>query len=949
MKNGYYLSTYTHIDPLANLNQLSLRHDQGMALWEKRNEKVKLVRYWEFERISGLKKHYLSFRSKEHARFVINFLLHPFGLSLDDMLAVWGTPGLDRDGQFSSYKSESQYPLHSLCHLFSGMLSDSESFYKNKILAFALDGAPDNVVDLNAREKQFYWGAFVDRGTISYFEIPSPGLYWGYARGEFGMEEGSMMALGSAVTSHLMNEENLAAEAPAIFNAKDIGNAYNWLKKIVKTARSLVSDEIPEYDSRFSLGENQIGIVVKVIQRASFRIVDEIITQALAYYAIKPSEVILSISGGFALNCPTNSNLMRKFGFQNFQTCPCVGDCGIALGLGLFEFHSHLGVFQFCLENAYYGSKDNRKISEIDGWGEYIRNVNSFERNQFVEDLTSAPLIWFDLGAEIGPRALGARSILGDPRKIETKDKLNEIKGRQWWRPVSPIVLEEEQQNWFENTFPSPYMLCTCQVKPEKANQVLAALHLDQSVRLQSLRRENNPLLYDAISAFHEMTGIPLICNTSLNDKGEPIIELFEQCINFALRKGIRIMYFNGARMELEIEKKYTETKPFPRRLSLFASLTYEEILVAKKNKVYSELFLSLNDIKKQLNEKLLLSKINSYPVSLFNGKMGLSIYLYHLSKIESNPEYQAIADKLIDQIILHDLSPDHSIDVENGLAGVGLGVTYLVKNRFVEGDLNELLEAIDNEIYRRIVFQKDLSVFSATLLLHLTGYLYIRLQEQVCINMQSLYQDLIIKVINMLYSRLDDDFLNESYSFSIYQYQLPVLLWIISKLLKAEFYNNRIYRMLDELQLRILSRFPLLHSNRLFLLWGMLNLKPYLRHDNAAWHRYIQLLYREINLDEILKNEMSGRKIFISNGLSAIYLLLHVINRNFPDFQIPFDPQMIYNQLQNSDAWNALIERDYFYDIHHGLLNGFPGVQLVLTHIENSYNLKPPPTHSKE
>jgi len=346
-----------------------------------------------------------------------------------------------------------------------------------------------------------------------------------------------------------------------------------------------------------------------------------------------------------------------------------------------------------------------------------------------------------------------------------------------------------------------------------------------------------------------------------------------------------------------------------------------------------------MDDINKKLIERLLSSKLDNYPAGLFYGKMGIVIYLYHLSKIESNPEYQSIAERLLDQIMLRDLSPNHSIDVEDGLAGVGLGITYLIKKRFVEGDLNEIIETIDNEIYRRVVFQKDSSVFSPTLLLHLTGYLYIRLKEQADTNMQTLYQDWIIKALNMLYSRIDDDFLNESYSFSIYQYQLPVLLWIISKLLEAGFYNERIFKMLDELHLRILSRFPLLHSNRLFLLWGMLILKPYL-HDRAAWHNYIQLLYREINLDDILEKEMTGRKIFISNGLSAVYILLHEINRQFPDYRISFEPQTIYNQLQNSEAWNALLDRAYFYDIHHGLLNGFPGVQLVLEHIKQHYQI---------
>ena len=347
--------------------------------------------------------------------------------------------------------------------------------------------------------------------------------------------------------------------------------------------------------------------------------------------------------------------------------------------------------------------------------------------------------------------------------------------------------------------------------------------------------------------------------------------------------------------------------------------------------------------IQKQLTDKLLSSKLERYPASLFHGKTGLSIYFFYLSRIESNPAYYAFADKLLDQVLLYDLSKNHSIDMEDGLAGVGLGVTWLVKNRFIEADLNELLQVIDDAIFRRIAFQNDASNVLAIQLLHLTGYLYVRLKDSTIEtdNDPSLQKDLIIKTMNQLYPKIDDDFLNESYTFSVYHYQLPVLLWVIGKLLDAGFYNDRIYKMLDELKPRILSRFPLLHSNRLFLLWGMLNLKPFLHDDHARWNSYIRLLHREIDLDEILKNEMTDRKIFVDNGLSGIYLLLHTINKTFPDYPIPFDPQTIYDRVQNSDAWKTMLERDYFYQIRHGLFNGFPGVGLVLAHIENSYELR--------
>lgn len=584
MEDGYYLSTYMHIDPEAHLHKLTYRHDQGMALFWKKSDKVELIQYWEFERISGLKKHDLSFYSRKHAYKVINALLEPLGLSLKDLNAIWGTPGLKVPGQFSSYNLKNECPLHTLCHLFSGMLVDSNVFYNDKMLALALDGGPDDIIDIKAREKQFYWGVYVNHGQLSFFPIPSPGIFWGFAHILTGMEEGSLMALGSAVTSFLSDGEKLAYGAPRIFNKTDLVNAYRWVKKIIKKAKSLKAGEIPLYDSRFSLIENQIGIAVKVIQRASLIVLDDIVKQAIARYSLTPSELVLSISGGFALNCPTNSNIMRKYNFKAFQTCPCVSDCGIALGLGLYEFYAQLNVFQFRLKNAYYGTKDNRRINELKEYSQYIESIVPFDKTQFVTDIIKGPLIWFDRGAEIGPRALGARSILGDPRRIETKDKLNKIKKRQWWRPVSPIVLDEEQKYWFNESFYSPYMLCTSQVKSDKAGLIKAALHLDQSARIQSLRKENNPLLYKAILAFYKATGIPLICNTSLNDKGEPIIEKLEQCINFALRKGISIIYCNGERIVLKNSSNYSLSMPLPRNFLLFAPLGDKEVNIKDKH-----------------------------------------------------------------------------------------------------------------------------------------------------------------------------------------------------------------------------------------------------------------------------------------------------------------------------------------------------------------------------
>jgi hypothetical protein len=335
-----------------------------------------------------------------------------------------------------------------------------------------------------------------------------------------------------------------------------------------------------------------------------------------------------------------------------------------------------------------------------------------------------------------------------------------------------------------------------------------------------------------------------------------------------------------------------------------------------------------------QLHHRLLSSLDPTYPTGLAHGKMGLSIYFYHLSRLENDPKFQAIAEQILDQVIENGLSSNQSINVEEGLAGVGLGIIHLVKAGFVEGDVNELLEDIDQVIYRKLAFLENNTNYPSDELLHLIYYHYCRLIDQPNKHDRYPFEQLMIKLLNIFYANLTDDFLNESSTFSVYHYQLPLFLWITAKLLEQGFYDYRIYKMLDEMRLNVLSRFPVLHSNRLYLLWGMLALRPYLK--DCSWQDYIQLLYKEIDLGKIFQQEMKDRTIFISNGVGMMFLLLEAINRDYPDYRMAYDPQFIYERIIQSDAWNAMIEKEYFYNIHRGLLNGFTGAYLILLKIRN-------------
>ena len=163
-----------------------------------------------------------------------------------------------------------------------------------------------------------------------------------------------------------------------------------------------------------------------------------------------------------------------------------------------------------------------------------------------------------------------------DPRTNKTKDILNDIKQRQWWRPVAPIIMLEHLDEWFEDAIPSPYMLQTFQVKKDKLNIVPAIEHLDYSARVQTMKKSDNPRLYRVLEYFYKKTGVPIVCNTSLNDKGEPIINNINEALNFALRKNMPIMYVNGIRIKLKNHSLYRE-KNFMKRPIRFLVYSNEE------------------------------------------------------------------------------------------------------------------------------------------------------------------------------------------------------------------------------------------------------------------------------------------------------------------------------------------------------------------------------------
>ncbi len=307
----------------------------------------------------------------------------------------------------------------------------------------------------------------------------------------------------------------------------------------------------------FPIRESEAGLTQEYCDLAlAIQIVTEEIVIKMARTArILTGEKNLCLAGGVALNCVANAALLRAKVFDNVWIQPAAGDAGGALGAALAFYFSQTKSERFIKEQdsmrgAYLGpSFDDQTIKKI-----LIENEISFHHFDAESDLTKnvaerisqGEIIgWFQGRMEFGPRALGARSILADPRSPEMQKKLNlKIKFREGFRPFAPSVLSEDLKDYFDGAFHSPYMLLVDTLKPTLCHpwpsdyqewpldkrlyylrsHVPAITHLDYTARVQSVHKETNPLYHSLISEFKKITGLSMVVNTSFNVRGEPIV-----------------------------------------------------------------------------------------------------------------------------------------------------------------------------------------------------------------------------------------------------------------------------------------------------------------------------------------------------------------------------------------------------------------------------------------
>jgi carbamoyltransferase len=249
----------------------------------------------------------------------------------------------------------------------------------------------------------------------------------------------------------------------------------------------------------------------------------------------------LCLTGGVALNCVANARILRDTDYHSVWVPPCASDSGAPLGSALWHYHQTLGKPRtFQLKHAFHGiGYSESKIAEaLRCAGLAFKRLTEPELvDQVSRDLAAGKIVgWFQGRSEVGPRALGNRSILADPRDVGMKDRLNSrVKQRAWFRPFAPAILEERVTEFFEMEQSDPFMTMAPKVRTDKARLIPAAVHFDGTARVQTVSRSTSPRLYAVIEKFANLSGVPVLLNTSFN-RHEPIVERPEEAVSCYLR-----------------------------------------------------------------------------------------------------------------------------------------------------------------------------------------------------------------------------------------------------------------------------------------------------------------------------------------------------------------------------------------------------------------------------
>jgi len=350
--------------------------------------------------------------------------------------------------------------------------------------------------------------------------------------GWINQEAGKTMALSAYGDCSSINTPLFSLNGLQVEGALD----YEYERGVMEFSKKYALGLGKPYQKGKTLGSRKAAAYVQ-------RETEEIVLSLVDKLVKKTGKRKLCFSGGVALNCCVNGKLIQSGILDDISIFPAASDKGQAAGNALYGFYKLKGYLpRKKLTNDYFGRNYTEKdimsaLKKKQGGKDFF-----FEKKHSIVK-TAAKLIsegktigWFQGRSELGPRALGHRSILADPRRKEMVKMINEkIKHREWFRPFAPSCLLDKMPDYFKPSMESPFMLFTFDVKPGKKQEIPAVLHKDNTARVQTVTKKENGIFYELIKEFYRLTKVPLLLNTSFNSQG-PIVETPEDALSVYLK-----------------------------------------------------------------------------------------------------------------------------------------------------------------------------------------------------------------------------------------------------------------------------------------------------------------------------------------------------------------------------------------------------------------------------
>jgi carbamoyltransferase len=488
-----------------------------------------------------------------------------------DRLRAWGRFGDIRetlaaalDAEPASIRARFHFIEHHLAHIASAFFASP--FERAAVLS--LDGLGDfasGMWGLGEGNRIRVWGsvAFPHSLGLAYTAVTQHLGFWKYG------DEYKVMGLAAygepefleAFRGMVRNGRGMGYELDlSYFSHHRDGASMTWTEGEPKLGR-LFS---PRFSEAFG-PPRQAGEAVEPRHRnlaatLQTRLEETVFHQWKALYRLvedrtgQPAKA-LAYAGGVAFNCVANGRIFEETPFEDLYIQPAAGDAGLAVGAAFYVWHQILGQARsFEMKHAYWGPEfsDDEigkavggRREELERHGCTVRRIeDGVELCRWTAERIAAGRIvgWFQGRMEWGPRALGNRSIVVDPRRAEMKDILNRrIKHREPFRPFAPSILEEAVGEYFEQTYSSPFMLMTYRVKSDKRSLIPAPTHVDGTGRLQTVERDTNPLYWQLIKEFEKLTGVPVLLNTSFNEN-EPVVCTPREALHCFLRTKMDVL-----------------------------------------------------------------------------------------------------------------------------------------------------------------------------------------------------------------------------------------------------------------------------------------------------------------------------------------------------------------------------------------------------------------------